>query len=85
MSRARFIQRQTEAAHADFDKGIAEGTHVESERSACVADWVAEALAHAEREAAEDREIYGHPEDTPCLQSCDMWGTGEGQFHGVIA
>lgn len=23
-------------------------------------------------------------EDSPCLQSCDMWGTGEGRFHGVI-
>ena len=24
-------------------------------------------------------------EDSPCLQSCDMWGTGEGRYHGVIA
>lgn len=23
-------------------------------------------------------------EDSPCLQSCDFWGTGEGAYHGVI-
>lgn len=41
-------------------------------------DWYAE--------AAEDREIHGTPEDTPCLESgrdnCDDAGTGEGQYHG---
>lgn len=24
------------------------------------------------------------PGDTPCIQSANFWGTGEGQFHGVI-
>ena len=41
-----------------------------------------------QREAAEDREIFGEPEDTPCIESgrdnCDDWGTGEGQYHGRI-
>ena len=37
-----------------------------------------------DREAAEEREAFGYPEDTPSLQSCDMWGTGEGRYHGVI-
>ena len=39
-------------------------------------DWAAE--------AAHDRELYGEPEDTPCLANCDDWGTGEGRFHGRI-
>lgn len=39
-------------------------------------DWAAE--------AAHDREVYGEPDDTPCLESCDQWGTGEGRYHGVI-
>jgi hypothetical protein len=33
-----------------------------------------------EREAAE----YDTPEDSPSLESCDRWGTGEGRYHGVI-
>ncbi len=38
-------------------------------------DW------HAD--AAQEREIYG-VEDTPCIESADRWGTGEGRFHGVV-
>lgn len=35
-----------------------------------------------------ERDTFGEPEDTPCLESgrdnCDDWGTGEGRFHGRI-
>jgi hypothetical protein len=37
-------------------------------------DWAAD--------AALDRELYGEPGATPCIQSCDTWGTGEGRYHG---
>jgi hypothetical protein len=36
------------------------------------------------RDDAEEREHRG-VEDSPCLQSCDFWGTGEGRYHGVIS
>lgn len=28
------------------------------------------------------RPVREEPEDTSCVQNCDDWGTGEGQFHG---
>lgn len=48
----------------------------------CIADLAADLLYDWECEAAEDREMHGEPEDSPCLQSCDDWGSGEGRFHG---
>lgn len=40
------------------------------------------------RDAAVDREMFGEPEDTPCIEAgvhnCNDYGTGEGQFHGRI-
>jgi hypothetical protein len=33
-------------------------------------------------DAARERESI---EDTPCLESCDQWGAGEGRYHGVIS
>lgn len=35
-------------------------------------------------DAANERELFGSPEDARCLDSCDDAGTGEGQFHGRI-
>lgn len=29
-----------------------------------------------------DRADQPIPEDSPCIQSCDDWGTGEGRYHG---
>lgn len=84
MSRARFIQRTTAEANRAFDSDVAEGMAIEADRAEFVADWLADALAEAERDAAEYREQFGYPEDTPCIQSADFWGTGEGRFHGVI-
>ena len=43
-------------------------------------DWAAQ--------SAHDREAFGEPQDTYCLEAgrdnCNDWGTGEGQFHGRI-
>ena len=55
-----------------------------AERAAMVEDWIADELFEEAADLAESRELCGYPQDTPCLQSCDMWGTGEGRFHGVI-
>jgi len=35
-------------------------------------------------DAAWERDMYGIPEDTPCLTNADLWGTGEGRYHGVM-
>lgn len=43
-----------------------------------------EEIQEAQADAAFERDLYGIPEDSPCLQSADLWGTGEGQYHGII-
>lgn len=45
---------------------------------------VQEVLSRWADEEAHDRELLGHPLDTPSLQSCDQSGSGEGRYHGVI-
>lgn len=84
MSNTRFVIRETQKANAAFTESLRTGLFEESERDAYVRTWVEEALFEAEQQAAEDREMFGGPEDTPCIQSADLWGTGEGQFHGVV-
>lgn len=58
------------------------------ESDADLDEAVNEILRDWQAEAAHDREVFGEPEDTYCLESgvdnCDDWGTGEGQFHGRI-
>ena len=53
-----------------------------------LAEAAIEILEDWRAEAKRDREEFGDPEDTPCLEpgrdNCDDWGTGEGQFHGRI-
>lgn len=56
----------------------------EAEIQAMVEDEIAEEDCEAARELAEHRELHGYPDDTPCIQSCNDWGTGEGQYHGRI-
>lgn len=41
-------------------------------------------LQEWKEQAARDREMFGTPEDTPTVANCDMWGTGEGRYHGVM-
>ena len=49
---------------------------------------VDEILSDWARDRAEQAEVFGEPEDTPCLEdgrdNCDDWGTGEGRYHGRI-
>ena len=51
-------------------------------------DAVDELMQDWYEEEARDRELFGEPEDTPCLEAgrdnCDDWGTGEGRFHGRV-
>lgn len=49
-----------------------------------VAETASDLLAEWECDAAQDRMLNGIPEDTPCIQSANLYGTGEGQFHGII-
>jgi len=51
----------------------------QEEQAAIVEDWIDDEL---QAEAEDHAEYLENIEDTPCLQSCDDWGTGEGQFHG---
>ncbi len=47
-----------------------------------LADEAIEILNEWRADAAHERESI---EDTPRLESCDRWGTGEGRYHGVVA
>ncbi|WP_176331495.1 hypothetical protein [Burkholderia vietnamiensis] len=51
-------------------------SEVDEETDDVLLDW--------QQEAAVDREMLGEPEDTPSIQSADIWGTGEGRYHGLI-
>ncbi|MEO5672491.1 MAG: hypothetical protein ABIR26_17525 [Ramlibacter sp.] len=86
MSRARLAARLAAEATTRFDEDVREGLEKESGRAAFIEAWVHDGMQDAEYEAACDREAFGavSPEDTPCLQSCDFWGTGEGAHHGII-
>ena len=49
------------------------------------AEFVEETIEEELQMEAQDRAEYLETiEDSPCLQSANIWGTGEGQFHGVI-
>lgn len=51
-----------------------------------LADAAADILTDWQREDALDRELYGEPDDTPCIESvADVTGGEEGRYHGVIA
>lgn len=41
-------------------------------------------IENIEREELEEEEEFEGIEDSPCLQNCDDWGTGEGAYHGRI-
>lgn len=84
MSRTKFVIRETQKANAEFDKSLAAGMYEENERKEYVETWVEEAVADAEYDAAYERETFGYPEDSPCVQTADIFCTGEGQYHGVI-
>jgi hypothetical protein len=84
VNRARIAARLAAEAAASFDQDLAAGVSEPHERESYIEAWVSDGLADAEYEAAEEREAFGLPEDTPSLQSADLWGTGEGRYHGII-
>jgi hypothetical protein len=47
-----------------------------------ISEEMADILREWAEAAAIDREMSGIPEDSPSVESCDTWGTGEGRFHG---
>ena len=48
-------------------------------------ELVEEAIEEELRMEAEDRAEYAETsEDSPCIQSANLWGTGEGRYHGII-
>lgn len=55
-----------------------EGEDLEEEIREVLADWAAD--------EAHDREVFGEPMDTDCIENgrdnCDDAGTGEGRWHG---
>ena len=74
MSSQQMMKEALRAAARRFPEANAE--ELAEEATDIIAGW--------EEDAAHEREIFGEPEDTPCLQSADLWGTGEGRWHGVI-
>lgn len=49
------------------------------------AQYVEEAIEEELQMEAEDRaEHLESIEDSPSLQSANLWGTGEGKYHGII-
>lgn len=45
-------------------------------------DWQDEQAVDELREREADTEFDEEMDDTPSLQNCDDWGTGEGRWHG---
>ncbi len=85
MNTVRYAQHIRPRIEREMRASAYEGEYAnEAEFQSAVADAVREAVQDAERDAAEEREIFGSPEDSPSIQSADLWGTGEGQYHGVI-
>jgi hypothetical protein len=83
-NRSRLAAKFAAEAAAQFNRDVADGLADKGEFGSYVADYVHDAMVDAEFDAACEREAFGIPEDSPCIQSADVWGTGEGQYHGVI-
>lgn len=73
--RAR-IERKVRA-NADPEDG-------EADIQAMIEDAIEEELYAEACDREQDLAMFGSPEDTPCVQSADIWGTGEGRYHGLI-
>ena len=55
--------------------------HAPEVRAAIIEEMIDEELR---QEAADRAEYLENIEDSPCIESADLWGTGEGRFHGII-
>ncbi|ALS62293.1 hypothetical protein [Pandoraea norimbergensis] len=73
--RAR-VEREVRASSGPEDS--------EADIQEMIEDAIEEELRAEAHDREEDLAMFGSPEDTPCIQSADIWGTGEGQYHGFI-
>lgn len=80
----REVIRRVRIVAAVEAQSVDVGGMSEQAKSELVEQWVFDEQQDERREAAEDREQFGEPEDTLCIQSADVLGTGEGRFHGLI-
>lgn len=85
MHSVRYALRIRPRIEREMRSSTVEGEYAnEAAFQAAVDQAVLDEVEGAQRDAAEERELFGGPEDTPCLQSADLYGTGEGRFHGLI-
>jgi hypothetical protein len=83
MSAVRYALKIRPRIEREMRESAYEGEYASEEAfQLAVNDAVADAVSDAEHDAACEREAFGCPEDSPCLASCNDWGTGEGQYHG---
>lgn len=72
MNHARACREATAIVLRDHMQfGPIEQVVLDEEANHIVDDWYADATEEFR-------------EDTPCVEHCDDWGTGEGRFHGRI-
>lgn len=55
--------------------------HTPEDRGMMVEELIEEELR---LEAVDRADYLENIEDTPCVESADIWGTGEGRYHGII-
>lgn len=85
MTFAQYAQRIRPRIERELRESAYEGEYPDDVAFQKAVDAVVEeAVSDAEFNAAQERQAYGDPEDSPRIQSADIWGTGEGRFHGII-
>ncbi len=84
MSRARMYRLALEKVQREQAKIVDPDPMTQEELDEAIDD----VLSIWEEDAARDREMFGEPVDTDCIEdgrdNCNDWGTGEGRFHGRI-
>lgn len=84
MNAVRYAQTIRPRIEREMRESAYEGEYAdEAAFQAAVDAAVRDEASEAEYDAACERAELGIPEDTPCIQSADLWGTGEGRYHGV--
>lgn len=85
MNTARYALKIRPRVEREMRESAYDGEYAdEAEFQKAVNEAVLDEVRDAEYDAACERDAFGAPEDSPCLQSADAWGTGEGRHHGVI-
>lgn len=86
MNTVRLAQKIRPRIEREMRASAYEGEHAnEAAFQEAVDAAVSDEVSEAEYAAACDRAEMGISEDSPCIQSADLWGTGEGRYHGVLA